>query len=226
MVVVNPNNPTGSFLRRDEWARLHPVCRERGWVVISDEVFSAYAAQEDPQRVACAAAGSDLLTFSLGGLSKSCGLPQCKLGWIAVGGPDPDVHRAMRRLEVIADTYLSVAAAVQWALPRLLQAGWGLRQQIRDRLAANRAWLGVRTAGTPCRLLPADGGWHAILEIPRTLSEEDWALRILQEDRVILHPGYFYDFPREAYLILSLLPAPETFQEGADRVTARVAREA
>jgi len=225
VILVNPNNPTGSFLKTDEWHRLQPVCRERGWAVISDEVFAGYAWGEDPRRVPCAAAGAEALTFSLGGLSKSVGLPQLKLGWIAVGGPEDDARAALQRLELIADAYLSVGTPVQWALERLLEVGATVRAQIRGRVAQNLERLAARADGTPIHLLPSEGGWYAIVQLPAVLSEEEWAVRLLAQDGVAVHPGYFYEFPKEAFLVLSLLPPPDAFGEAADRLAARVESE-
>jgi len=225
VILVNPNNPTGSFLKTDEWHRLQPVCRTRGWAVISDEVFAGYAWGEDPRRVPCAAAGAEALTFSLGGLSKSAGLPQLKLGWIAVGGPEDDARAALQRLELIADAYLSVGTPVQWALERLLEVGATVRAQIRGRVAKNLKRLAARADGTPIHLLPSEGGWYAIVQLPAVLSEEEWAVRLLAQDGVAVHPGYFYEFPKEAFLVLSLLPPPDAFGEAADRLAARVESE-
>lgn len=226
VVLVNPNNPTGSFLKREEWRSLQALCRERGWAVVSDEVFRDYAGAPDPARVSCAAVAPDVLTFSLGGLSKSAGLPQLKLAWIAVGGPEAEVREALRRLEVVADSYLSVGAPVQWALRTLLAAGAEVRAGIQARVAANRATLEATCAGSACRLLPSEGGWYGILQIPATRSGEEWVLRLLAQDGVAVHPGYFYDFPREAFLVLSLLPPPASFAAAAAAIVRRVAAEA
>jgi alanine-synthesizing transaminase len=166
-------------------------------------------------------------TFGLGGLSKSCGLPQLKLGWIAAGGPGPAVEAALAGLELIADSYLTVATPVQLALPRLLGLGAGIRRQIRERIAANRATLARALGpGSPCTLLPADGGWSAIVRVPATRSDEAWALTLLAEDGILVHPGYFFDMPPGAYLVLSLLPEPSGFAEAGARLVARVTGQA
>ena len=222
VVLVNPNNPIGTFLKRTEWTRLQQACARRGWAVISDEVFSEYAYDEDPARVPCAAAEASVLAFSLGGISKSAGLPQLKLGWIAVGGPEADAREAIGRMEIIADAYLSVSTPVQWGAERLLAAGRAVRDRIRERARTNRQLL----AGTTCRPLPAEGGWHAVVQVPASRTGEEWALRLLDQDGVLVHPGYFYDFPREAYLVVSLLPPPESFREGVGRIAERVGAEA
>lgn len=223
VVVVSPNNPTGSVLAADDLVRLAAFCAEHECGIIADEVFADYGGERSPGRVdAVATRELDVLTFSLGGLSKSCGLPQLKLGWIAVGGRKPLARTTLARLELIADTYLSVATPVQLALPRLLELGAGIRREIRDRIAVNRIAL-ARAAGrpSPCTPLPSDGGWSAILRVPAIRSDEDWALTLLREDGVLVHPGYFFDMPPGAYLILSLLPEPSRFGEGMSRILAR-----
>jgi hypothetical protein len=226
LVVVNPNNPTGSFLKREEAERLDHFSALRGIAILSDEVFSDYGFGEDPARVATLAGSRRALTFSMSGLSKIAGLPQMKLGWIAVSGPasdsapDPVPDPVMERLEWIADTYLSVATPVQAALPRLLEVSQTVRAQIRRRTAANLAWLRDRTAGSSANVLRVEGGWYAILQIPRTRSEEDWVLTLLRECDVLVQPGFFYDFESEAFLVLSLLTEPSTFAEGVRRILA------
>jgi alanine-synthesizing transaminase len=199
IVLVNPNNPTGSYLKRSELAELVRICARHDLAIISDEVFSEYAFAPDPERVETVAGVDEVLTFSMSGLSKVCGLPQMKLGWIRVNGPEADA--AMVHLELIADTFLSVAAPVQHALPKLLVAGKNVQEQIRTRTKANLEILP--------RHLHVEGGWNATLRVPRTRSEEEWVLHLLQEHNVLVQPGYFYDFDSEAYLIVSLLTPPE-----------------
>jgi len=222
IILVNPNNPTGSFLKRAEFSRLAELCRAHDLALISDEVFSDYGFGADSERM-CTLAGQDLaLAFSLSGLSKVAGLPQLKLGWIAVSGPAPEAARAFERLELIADTYLSVGAPVQWATGRLLEMRAGIERQILERVCANRLYL-ERQMGpsSPWRILHAEGGWYAILEAPRIHTEEEWVLSLLREDRVLVQPGFFYDFEREAFLVISLLTPEETFQAGLRRLLAR-----
>ncbi len=222
LVVVNPNNPTGSFLKRDEWSRLEALAWRHGIAILSDEVFSDYAFASDPSRVdSLAADASQALTFSMSGLSKIAGLPQMKLGWIVANGPGNET--ALERLELIADTYLSVATPVQLALPRLLGASRGVRRQIQDRTRANLASL-RRSIGpdSPCRVLDVEGGWSVIIQVPRTRSEEEWALALLERQDVLVQPGFFFDFEEEAFLMMSLLTAPEVFEEGVRRFLAEV----
>jgi aspartate/methionine/tyrosine aminotransferase len=162
------------------------------------------------------------LVFSLGGLSKSSGLPQIKVGWIRVGGPPELVSEALARLEVIADTYLSVNTPAQWALPELLAAGREVRNAIRARTAANRRWLASRARNVAWELLPADGGWYAVLRVPHTRTEEEWCLLFAEEEGVLLHPGFFFDFESEAFLVASLLPEEGRFAEAMARVLGRI----
>jgi len=208
IVVVNPNNPTGSYLKPAEWKQLQCF----GLPILSDEVFSDFAFAPDPTRLATLTGPSEALTFSMSGLSKIAGLPQMKLGWIVAGGPDH--MAALERLEWIADTFLSVATPVQWALPHMLAAAASVQEQIRRRTRANLDCLMERTAGSPCRCLHPEGGWYASVEVPRIRTEEEWALRLLAENDVLVQPGFFYDFEAEAFLVLSLLTPPATFAEG------------
>src|SRR5262249_28063594 len=163
------------------------------------------------------------LTFRLGGLSKSAGLPQVKLGWIAVDGPATMVADALDRLELICDTYLSVSTPVQIAAPELIERGRDVRDRILERIRGNYRTLQSRAAGAPgVTLLNADGGWSAVLRVPATASEEQCALDLLERHAVVVHPGYLFDFAHEAFLVVSLLPEPSTFACGIDRVLERV----
>ena len=222
VVVVAPNNPTGSYLKKDEWAQLAALCAGRGIAVVADEVFADYPLRADAGRVPTLAAEPPSLTFCLGGLSKSCGLPQLKLGWIAVCGPGAPRTEALARLELVADTYLSVATPVQRAAPAILSRALALRRPIAARVAANHAELLRALAGSPATPLDVEGGWSAVVHLPSTRTEDEWALDLLRRDRVLAHPGYFFDFPREAYLVVSLLPPPEVFAEAMRRLRARV----
>ena len=219
IVLVNPNNPTGSFLKRDELRFI----QSRGLILISDEVFADYAFGEDEQRVRTLAGVTDTLAFSMSGLSKIAGLPQMKLGWIVISGPAAARAEAKDKLEWIADTYLSVSTPVQQAAPRLLELGKGVQTQIAARVRANLAWLeSAIAAESPCRMLAVEGGWYATLQVPRIRREEEWALELLEKDNVLVQPGFFFDFESEAFLVLSLLTEPEIFREGCRRLLARV----
>jgi alanine-synthesizing transaminase len=218
ILVVSPNNPTGSYLKRTELRALE----ELGLPIISDEVFADYALRDDASRV-WTARESSALTFSLGGLSKQAGLPQWKVAWLCLSGPEQAVADANARLELIADTYLSVATPTQLALPELLQVTGSVTQAIRARLARNLAALGRAISHCPAlSLLDVEGGFYATLRLPGTRSEEAWVLAFLEHDSVHVQPGYFFDFPREAYVVLSLLTDEATFDEGVGRLVRRV----
>jgi len=220
VVLVNPNNPTGSFVKKRELDRLVELCREHSLAIISDEVFSDYAFAADPDRVERLTGVDEILTFSLSGLSKVAGLPQMKLGWIVTGGPAAERNAAMERLELIADTYLSVATPVQHALPRLLAAGENIREQIRRRTRKNLDTLIAATANSAFRALHVEAGWYATLQVPRIRTEEEWALQLLDRCNVLVQPGYFYDFDQDGLLVLSLLTRPEIFSEGVEHALA------
>ena len=221
IVVVNPNNPTGSFLKRDEADRLLDFCAARQLAMIVDEVFADYPFGADSRRLTAFDGGDRALVLAFGGLSKSCGLPQLKLGWIAVSGPARLRDEALARLEIVADTYLSVGTPVQRAAPRLLARTRELQQPISDRLAANLGELRRQLAGTSsATLLEVEGGWSAVLRVPATISEEERVCRLLERRDVLVHPGYFFDFDAEAYVVLSLLVAEETFAVGVQRLLA------
>ena len=212
IVVVNPNNPTGSFLKRAELAELASLAAAHSLALISDEVFSDYGFAPDPERVDTLA-GVGCMAFSMSGLSKIAGLPQMKLGWIVTNH-----ENAMQKLEWIADTYLSVNTPVQCAAAQLLDAGHGIRKQIRERTAANLAFARETLSASGAGILPVEGGWYITVRMPRTRSEEEWAIDLLSRDGVLVQPGFFYDFESEAFLILSLLTAPDIFHEGVRRL--------
>ncbi len=212
VIVVNPNNPTGSFLKPAEARQLEEFAVRRGIAILLDEVFSGYGFVEP----APAAFRGDASVFRMNGLSKIAGLPQMKLGWIVAEGQRSD--DALARLEWIADTYLSVSTPVQLALPKLLKLAAPMRAQIRERTAANLAGLRELVAGSPASVLNVEGGWSATLQIPSTRSEEEWTLELLRDRDVLTQPGFFYDFESEAFLVLSLLTPPEVFAEGVRRI--------
>jgi alanine-synthesizing transaminase len=216
IVVVNPNNPTGSFLKRAELERVEALAVRHSLAILSDEVFRDYALTEDTERVSTLAGQRQALTFSMSGLSKIAGLPQMKAGWIVASGPGSG--EALEALELIADTYLSVSTPVQLALPRLLAISGGIMEQIRHRTAANLVHLHKAAQDSTATLLRAEGGWYAVLQIPRTHTEEEWTLKLLAECDVLVQPGFFYDFEFEAFLVLSLLTEPATFAEGVARL--------
>jgi alanine-synthesizing transaminase len=223
LLVVSPNNPTGSFISRDEIERLAAICAPLGVALIADEVFADYELEAGAAAgAACPLARRDVLVFGLGGVSKSIGLPQVKLGWIAVAGPERIVSEALERLELVCDTYLSVSTPVQLAAAELLDRGGAIRRQIAARIAANHGGLQALSAAAPsCRVLRASGGWYAVVQVPTLRSEEELVLDLLTLDGVLVHPGYFYDFPRESYLIVSLLTPEGPFATGVGRMLER-----
>ena len=220
VLVVSPNNPTGSLIAREEIARLASICAERDIAIVADEVFADYELEDGAvARAGRPLAARDALSFSLGGLSKSVGLPQLKLGWIAVSGPPALVGEALQRLEVICDTYLSVSTPVQVAAADLLRRGAVVRDEISRRLQANYAQLGRDVKAAPaCNRLIAEAGWYAVLQVPSFEPEEELVLGLLSREGVLIHPGYFFDFPRESYLVVSLLTPEDAFREGITRV--------
>ena len=218
VVLVNPNNPTGSYVKRAELAGLVRLCAGRGIALISDEVFADFSLSSDAGRVRTLALVEDCLTFSMSGLSKIAGLPQMKLGWIVVSGPAELRREAMEKLEWIADTYLSVSTPVQCAAARLLAAGEGVQRQIRERCARNLSFVREALAGSAANLLAVEGGWYATLQVPRVHTEEEWVLLLLDRDNVLVQPGFFYDFEGEAFLVVSLLTEEAVFREGIGRV--------
>lgn len=219
IIVVNPNNPTGNFLKRPELDFLVRLCAERSVALISDEVFSDYGFEPDPQRVTTLANVEDCLAFSMSGLSKIAGLPQMKLGWIVAAGPAAPRSEALERLEWIADTYLSVSTPVQHAAGRLLAAGASVQQEIRERTKSNLQLARQMLTGACASPLAIEGGWYLPLQVPRVRSEEQWALDLLSQCHVLVQPGFFYDFETEAFLVVSLLAEPAVFEAGLSRLT-------
>lgn len=227
VLVVSPNNPTGSWLHRDDLAALTTFCASRGLVLIGDEVFADYPtgdAEAWPGRSERASVldQSDVLTFALGGLSKSVGLPQVKLGWIVVNGPPALVASTLHAYEIVADAYLSVSTPVQVAAASLLARGAVVRAAIQARVARNLDALRVAVPAFPAvTLLPVEAGWSAVLQVPSYRREEALVLELLQREHVLVHPGYFFDFSREAFLVVSLLVEPDVFDAGLARLLAR-----
>ena len=219
MLAVSPNNPTGSILTAGELAALTERCEARDAALIIDEVFADYPLSahefDRSDRPAC-------LTFRLGGLSKSAGLPQVKLGWILVDGPETLARGALVRLELISDAYLSVSTPVQRAAPSLIAAGAVVRAGILDRIRSNDHELRTLAAGyRSIQVLPCEAGWSAVLRVPSTRAEEDLVVELLERDGVLVHPGFFFDFPHESFLVVSLLPERPAFVEGVRRVLER-----
>jgi len=222
VVLVNPNNPTGSYVKRAELQTLARLCRERRIALISDEVFSDYALGQDAERVSTLVGVEECLAFSMSGLSKVAGLPQMKLGWVVTSGPAKLRAEAIEKLEWIADTYLSVSTPVACAAARLLAAGELVQRQIRERTAGNLAVAREALARSAAGILAVEGGWYITVQMPRIRSEEDWAIQLLSQESVLTQPGFFYDFESEAFLIVSLLTVPEVFRQGIARLKRAV----
>jgi hypothetical protein len=220
VVIVAPNNPTGSGIRSAEMDALAAPAARRGFALISDEVFLDYRFEIGGDEVDVAAgAPRGCLVFSLGGLSKSAALPQLKAGWILANGPDALLAEALERLEWIADAFLSVATPVQLALPDLLLEGEATAAHVRERLRGNAAYLaGAFPPEGSVTPLAVRAGWSAVLRVPAVVPEEERVLTLLDEHDLLVHPGYFFEFPFEAFLVLSLLPEPALFREGVGRL--------
>jgi alanine-synthesizing transaminase len=218
ILAVSPNNPTGSYLAAHEIERLTTICARRGWALIVDEVFADYSL-ETSAPVTDVAVRSPVLTFTLGGASKSLGLPQIKLAWMVVGGPDAECVDALAGLEIVADTFLSVSTPVQIAAPALLRDAAPVRQAIHDRVTANlRAVRALARECPACDVLAAEGGWSVVIRVPSTRTEEQLVLDLLDRERVLVHPGYFFDFATESFIVVSLLPRPDILEDAFARV--------
>jgi alanine-synthesizing transaminase len=227
VVVVHPNNPTGSYVKANEANALNTFCRDHGLAIIVDEVFLDYQpngrsnssdAENSAKSVKNAvnfAKNSAVLTFTLSGLSKISALPQMKVAWVVTSGPDDHVSEAMARLEVIADTYLSMNAPVQWTVPTLLAQRKSIQQQLMQRVRANLSELDRQLAvQQACSRLEVEGGWYAVLRVPVTQSDEELAIELVRKKGVLVHPGHFYDFPSDGYLVVSLIGEVREFQKG------------
>jgi alanine-synthesizing transaminase len=221
IILVNPNNPTGSYISRAELDFLNEFCSKHQLAIISDEVFFDYALSQG-DFTSCAG-NQKVLTFVLGGLSKTLGYPQMKCAWILASGPQEILQESKSRLEIIADTYLSVNTPVQHALGSWLDHASDIQGQIISRVKENWQWLSAHL-NDHTQLLSFQGGWYATLRIPAVKSEEEWVLEFLKEDHVLVHPGYFFEFEREAYIVLSLLPPVLVFQEAAGRLLRRLTK--
>jgi aspartate/methionine/tyrosine aminotransferase len=222
VLIVSPNNPTGSYVNRDEARRLAEICQSRRWAIVADEVFADYPLDVSGPLTE-SVLNLDALSFTLGGASKSIGLPQIKLGWMVVAGPVPQRAGALAALELIADTFLSVSTPVQQAASALLTTGRVVRDQIRERTATNLATArGIVRDYPACSVLPVEGGWYLVVRVPAIRSEEALALELLERERVLVHPGYFFDLPHEAFIVVSLIPRSDEFGDAFER-TLRLA---
>jgi len=223
VIVVHPNNPTGSFVHPEDADALARICRDRGWALIADEVFLPFSLDRGPGARYTFAVRNDVLTFTLGGLSKSAGLPQLKLAWIAVGGPDDLVGDALDRLSYIADAYLSVSTPVVLASPDILAASEIVRNSIAARCRNNLGFLREMAASQPAVTVPpVGGGWSALVRLPAVLDDEEMALRLLTERGVAVQPGFFFDLPIDGTLVLSLLTPEPIWRKGLAEIFTAV----
>jgi alanine-synthesizing transaminase len=223
VLLVHPNNPTGSYVNSEERKALNDFCKEFELALIVDEVFLDYS--HDGSARATFAANRNALTFTLSGVSKISGLPQMKLAWTITSGPQQVVARALERLEVIADTYLSMNAPIQLSAPVLLEQRRSIQPLLLDRLRANLEELDRQLAKQKtCARLQVEGGWYAVLRVPVTQSDEDLAIELLEKQNVLVHPGHFYDFPSDGYLVMSLITPPEKFRKGMHLVIELINR--
>ena len=220
ILLVHPNNPTGSYVKPEELQRLNDICRERELALIVDEVFLDYGLSPGVARKSFVA-NREVLTFTLSGLSKIAALPQMKVAWVATTGPEELTHTALERLEIIADTYLSVNAPTQWAFPALFAQRLPLRAQLLERIRENWEYLQGAIAGKCAyELLHAEGGWYAVLRVGggSHKDDEDLAIEIIQKAQVLVHPGHFYDFAGGDCLVVSLITRPGDFREGISAI--------
>lgn len=221
IIVVHPNNPTGHYTPAQEIARLNQICSARQMAIVADEVFLDFALAGGPRESFVANTGA--LTFTMSGVSKISGLPQMKFSWLAVSGPEESKREALARLEMVADTYLSMNAPIQLAAPALLQQRISFQQQLMARVRANLAELDSQIAlARKLSRLEVEGGWYAVVRVPATRPDEDLALDLLEKHDVYVHPGHFYDFAGDGYLVLSLITPEPDFKEGLNRLLSPV----
>jgi aspartate/methionine/tyrosine aminotransferase len=219
LILVHPNNPTGSYIKSDERKRILKLAASHGTVLIVDEVFHSFPFGNDTRRAGSFAGTPDILTFTVNGLSKLVALPQMKLAWTVVSGPREEVKAALGRLEIISDTYLSVGTPVQQALGSILEQQGVRSSRVLERVRGNYAELQRIVAGdSPITVFRCEGGWNAILRLPATRSDEAWALRLLQSENVLAHPGHLFDCEIGSCVVLSLLSEPQLFSEGVHRM--------
>ena len=237
MVAIHPNNPTGHYCSPADREALHAVAREHSLPLIVDEVFLDYPVEaSQAEGDGCptfaklrwdqpdSAAQTSVLTFLLGGISKLLAMPQMKLAWTAVCGPADQVEAAMQRLEVIADTFLSVGTPPQVALPAWLEERSGLQHQILSRIRTNLSSVDRLLGGSVISRLQVEGGWAVVLRVPALETDTDLAIRLLRDHGLAVHPGSFYGFPQSGWLVLSLLPETDRFEAGLERLLYAFAR--
>lgn len=220
VIVVHPNNPTGHFTKQEETEQLNQLCSANQMSIIADEVFLDFTLGAAEKSFV---ANAGALTFTMSGISKISGLPQMKFAWLAVSGPEERKREALARLEMIADTYLSLNTPIQMAAPWFLQQRSAFQQQVIARVRRNLAELDAQLAGKKqIDRLEVEAGWYAVLRVPATRPDEELAIELLEKHDVYLHPGHFYDFPGEGYLVISLITPEQDFSEGLRRLLAAI----
>ena len=227
ILVVHPNNPTGSYVKRRELQELNRICAPRGIAIIADEVFLDFAGGEGQSTdfVSSFTQNHEVLTFTLSGLSKISALPQMKVAWIVASGPPALLQDALARLEIISDTYLSLSTPLQLATSALLQLRFTMQPQLKERVRANLAELDEQLARqAQCSRLMVEAGWYAVMRVPAIASDEDIVIGLLEKESVLVHPGHFYDFPAPGFLVLSLITPPQDFKEGLHLLFSAIPR--
>jgi aspartate/methionine/tyrosine aminotransferase len=220
VIVVHPNNPTGHYTNSAAMKHLNEICSPNNMAIIADEVFLDFSLTQELHR--SFAANSEALTFTMSGLSKIAGLPQMKAAWLIASGPERWKSQACARLDVIADAYLSTNAPIQLAVPSFLQQRGGFQKQLMARVRDNLRELDRQIAAkNSCSRLEVEGGWYVVLRVPATRPDDDLAVDLLESMGVYIHPGHFYDFPGDGYLIASLITPEHDFAEGIRRLLAR-----
>jgi len=218
IVLVHPNNPTGSYLKQNEYERVYTCAAEYHCAVIADEVFGPYCFSPDTRRASILTSNTSVLSFSLNGISKLLGLPQFKLSWIVVHGNSQQTDEVLSRLDIIADTFLSVNTPVQVALPKLLEQSQYIGEQIRMRVHSNFYSLQKVFTNSRASVFHAEGGWYAILQLPQFHNDEEWAIELLHQQNILVHPGHFFDMKQKSCIVLSLLPSPELFADALSQI--------
>jgi len=223
IILINPNNPTGSYIKPQEMKNIIEFCRKKNLALIVDEVFIDFILEEKKELINSFAGAAtvgidDVLIFTLSGISKILGLPQMKLGWIITRGPEDILEKVLKNLEIISDTYLSVSTPIQNALPEIMSLRSSFQEKFINRLKSSLNFIKESFKNSPFQPLKAGGGWTLILEVPKIISEEEWALRLLEEENCFTYPGYFFDFEKEAFLSISLILQPEKLKEGINRI--------
>jgi alanine-synthesizing transaminase len=218
LILVHPNNPTGSYLKQTEFDRVCAIASEHQCAIIADEVFQPYSLSPDVHRATILAPRSSGMLFSLNGISKLLGLPQLKLSWIVVNGNPQQTGEALGRLDIIADTFLSVNTPIQAAIPDLLSYASDIGHQIRLRIQTNYKLLQNIFSHSSTSVFQAEGGWYAILRLPQILSDDQWAENILTSQNIIVQPGHYYGIEQKSCIVLSLLPVLDLFEDALIKI--------